>query len=120
MNGTPHATSNGHAARYVLGYNTNGMADHALLDAIDVLGEIGYRSVAITINHGAFSPRNTPDQLAAQLKAARRRLARRQMRSVIETGARFLLDPRVKHEPTLVSPQPEERERRTAFLRHAL
>ena len=35
---------------------------------------------------------------------------------VIETGARFLLDPRAKHEPTLVTASPEGRARRVDFL----
>jgi sugar phosphate isomerase/epimerase len=42
------------------------------------------------------------------------------MRSVIETGARFLLDPRHKHEPTLMTADPAERSRRVAFYRHAI
>lgn len=121
MNDSSHnANLGGHSPPYLLGYNTNGLANHALLDAIDVLGEIGYRSVAVTIDHGTLSPRMMPDQLIAQIKTARRRLDRWQMRSVVETGARFLLDPRLKHEPTLVSELLEGRERRAAFLRHAL
>ena len=40
----------------LLGYNTNGMAHHDLVDAVTLLAEIGYRSVAITIDHGALSP----------------------------------------------------------------
>ena len=39
-----------------LGYNTNGLAHHDLFDAIDLLADIGYRSVAITIDHGALPP----------------------------------------------------------------
>jgi sugar phosphate isomerase/epimerase len=42
------------------------------------------------------------------------------MRSVVETGARFLLDPAVKHEPTLVSPDPTGRARRVDFLCRAM
>ena len=42
------------------------------------------------------------------------------MRSVVETGARFLLDPRRKHEPTLMSPDPAERRRRIEFLCRAI
>ena len=42
------------------------------------------------------------------------------MQSVIETGARFLLDPREKHEPTLVSSDRADRARRIAFYRHAV
>jgi sugar phosphate isomerase/epimerase len=39
---------------------------------------------------------------------------------VIETGARFLLDPRRKHQPTLLSPDPADRGRRLDFLRRAV
>ncbi|MFM7108679.1 MAG: sugar phosphate isomerase/epimerase family protein [Planctomycetaceae bacterium] len=42
------------------------------------------------------------------------------MACVIETGARHLLDPRIKHEPTLVSPGREARDRRVAFTRGAI
>jgi sugar phosphate isomerase/epimerase len=42
------------------------------------------------------------------------------MRSVIETGARFLLDPAVKHEPTLVSADPAGRARRLDFYKYAV
>jgi sugar phosphate isomerase/epimerase len=42
------------------------------------------------------------------------------MRSVIETGARFLLDPRSKHEPTLMTADAAERSRRVRFLQHAI
>lgn len=102
----------------ILGYNTNGLAHHDLFDAIDLLAEIGYRSVAITIDHGALAPDDprTPEQL----DRLRDKLLRRRMRSVIETGARFLLDPRRKHEPTLVSPDAADRARRCAFYEHAI
>ena len=102
----------------LLGYNTNGLAHHALLDAVELLAEIGYRSVAVTIDHGALSPRDPawPQQLAA----LRRRLVELGMRSVIETGARFLLDPATKHEPTLVTADPAGRARRLEFYRHAI
>ena len=98
-----------------LGFNTNGLAHHDLFDAVELLAEIGYRGVAITIDHNALSPRdpNTPQRIM-QL---RRLLDRHNMRSVIETGARFLLDPRVKHEPTLLS---KDRRRRIEFYKYAI
>jgi sugar phosphate isomerase/epimerase len=58
--------------------------------------------------------------LDAQLDEVADRLAKRHLRCVIETGARFLLDPRNKHEPTLVSPDPSARARRVDFLRRAI
>ncbi len=102
----------------LLGYNTNGLAHHDLLDAIVLLGEIGYRSVAITIDHGALAP-DSPET-PGQLQKVRRMLRTLGMRSVIETGARFLLDPREKHEPTLVSSDAAARARRVEFYKHAI
>jgi sugar phosphate isomerase/epimerase len=101
-----------------LGYNTNGLAHHDPFQAVELLAEIGYRSVALTLDHGPLNPfgNNFSDQLCAM----RRLLDRLQMRSVIETGARYLLDPRVKHEPTLVSPDAVARDRRRDFLARAV
>lgn len=101
-----------------LGYNTNGLAHHDLLEAVALLGEIGYQSVAITIDHRALAPGDP--QTPFQLRRLRAFLEHQGMTSVIETGARYLLDPREKHEPTLLSPRPEDRARRLTFYRHAL
>lgn len=102
----------------LLGYNTNGLAHHDLLEAIDLLAEIGYASVAITLDHGALNPFDSG--LEAQLTAVQECLDKHAMRSTIETGARFLLDPHHKHEPTLVSPTAQARARRVDFLRRAI
>ena len=102
----------------LLGYNTNGMAHHELFDAVALLADLGYRSVAITIDHGTLSPRD--GHLSQQMGRLRRLLEELEMRSVIETGARFLLDPRVKHEPTLLSADPAGRARRMEFYKHAV
>ncbi len=102
----------------ILGYNTNGLAHHSLLDAVELLAAIGYRSVAITIDHHALSP--FCDDSPKQLVRVRRLLERFGMRSTIETGARYLLDPRRKHQPTLLSSAPAERARRLDFCRYAI
>jgi sugar phosphate isomerase/epimerase len=102
----------------LLGYNTNGMAHHELFDAVTVLAQIGYRSVAITIDHGALPPYGR--YLAQRLLRLQRLLRQLGMRSVIETGARFLLDRARKHEPTLVSAEADARSRRVEFYRHAI
>jgi len=101
----------------LLGYNTNGLAHHELLDAVALLAEIGYRSVAIAIDHHALSPQ---EDYLGQLRQVRRVLRLNGMHSVIETGARFLLDPREKHEPTLVSADPGRRRQRIEFYEHAI
>ena len=102
----------------LLGYNTNGFAHHDLLDAIAVLAEAGYRSVAITLDHQSLNPYSTTH--AESLLNVADCLQQHQMRSVIETGARYLLDPRTKHEPTLLTSNPTAQQRRIDFLRRAI
>src|SRR5437016_3894181 len=97
----------------LLGYNTNGLTHNDLFEAIELLADIGYRSVAITIDHAALPPRAGSDW--RDLDRLRELLDGRRMRSVIETGARYLLDPRAKHEPTLISPDPHRRRARLDF-----
>jgi sugar phosphate isomerase/epimerase len=101
-----------------IGYNTNGLAHHDLFDAVELLADLGYQSVAITLDHGALNPFDP--RCDEQVERMRRLLHARKMRSVIETGARFLLDPRVKHEPTLVSTDARARSRRIDFLCRAI
>ena len=101
-----------------LGYNTNGLAHHDLFDAVALLADAGYRGVAITVDHGALPPHGADNR--RRIDGLRRMLAEYQMRSVIETGARFLLDPKRKHEPTLVSIDASARDRRVEFYRHAV
>lgn len=94
------------------GYNTNGFAHHRLDDAIDILADLGYRSIALTLDFHSL----LPDDSALKIDAARARLARHGLRVVIETGARFVLDPRRKHQPTLLDPDPAMRLIRRRFL----
>ncbi len=102
----------------LLGYNTNGFTSHALDDALRVIGGLGYRSVAITVDHAALNPfsRGAPLELAR----VRGLLDELDLVPVIETGARFLLDPWRKHRPTLLEDAAEERARRVQFLERAI
>jgi sugar phosphate isomerase/epimerase len=102
----------------LLGYNTNGMAHHHPFQAVELLAEIGYTSVAITLDHGPLDPYD--GEFTRRLAQMRRLLERLGMRSVIETGARYLLDPRHKHAPTLMTAEPAGRARRIDFLRRAI
>lgn len=96
-------------------YNTNGLTSHRLDDALGLLADTGYDGVALTLDVAHHDP-YAPD-LAGRTDRLARRLAVLGLASVVETGARFLLDPRRKHHPTLVSPDPADRARRRAFLR---
>ena len=104
----------GSALRY--GYGTNGLTSHRLEDAIDLLADLGYDGVALTLDHLHLDP--FAHDLPARAAAVRRRLERHGLAVVVETGARFLLDPRHKHEPTLVSDA--GREVRVDYLHRAI
>src|SRR6266851_5022952 len=98
----------------LLGYNTNGFAHHRLEDALSILAHLGYGSVGITLDQSALNPyAENREEEVAQVRRVLKELG---IRSVIETGARFLLDPWHKHQPTLISPTAPDRERRLEFL----
>lgn len=103
---------------FKLGYNTNGFPHHRLIDAIDILSEMGYRSIGITLDHHHLNP--LEPFLAARTADVRRHLDKYDMSCVVETGARFLLNPRLKHQPTLVDADAEARRHRMDYLKHAI
>lgn len=94
----------------ILAYNTNGFAHHSLSDALDLLAARGYRGVQITVDVHHLHP------TGGQWAATRAQLERLNLRSAIETGARFILDRERKHQPTLISPDHAGRARRYQFL----
>ncbi len=101
-----------------LGYNTNGFAHHRLDDALTIIAELGYESVAITLDHHVLNPFAADCQQECQRVAGL--LRDLQLRCVIETGSRFLLDPWRKHFPTLLAADVESRNIRYRFLYRAM
>jgi ribosomal protein S12 methylthiotransferase accessory factor len=98
-------------------YNTNGLAHHRLHDALSFLADSGYDGVALTLDVHHLDP--FADDADGQAERVRRRCEELGLGVVVETGARYLLEPRAKHEPTLVTPSAEGRARRLAYLRRA-
>ncbi|TVT48885.1 sugar phosphate isomerase/epimerase [Amycolatopsis rhizosphaerae] len=97
------------------GYGTNGFANHRLGDALRVLADLGYHGVALTLDHQHLDPFGA--DLPRRVAAVAADLDRLGLAVVVETGARYLLDPWHKHAPTLLGPG---RERRISFLRRAV
>jgi len=83
------------------GFGTNGFGNHRLDDALSVIAGLGYQGVALTLDHGHLDPYAA--DLDRQLPRLTRQLADLGLALVIETGARYLLDPWHKHSPTLLS-----------------
>ena len=102
----------------IIGYNTNGLSNHCAQDGLELLVQTGYRSIAITVDHGWLSPRDPGSDL--QVQQFKHFLQNHQCASVIETGARFLLDPTSKHSPTLLSGEASESQKRIDFLKYCI
>jgi L-ribulose-5-phosphate 3-epimerase len=97
------------------GYVSNGLSDHRLEHALELLAENGYAGIALTLDHIHFDP--LAPRLRARAARLRAELEDLGLDCVVETGARFILDPRHKHFPTLVS---DGRQKRVDLLRTAV
>lgn len=97
-----------------LSYGTNGFTDHRLPDALAIIAELGYEGVALTLDHQHLDP-FAPD-LAARVSETAGLLERHGLAVVVETGARYVLDPWRKHEPTFVSAEGAQERARLIHL----
>ncbi|WP_093798007.1 sugar phosphate isomerase/epimerase [Streptomyces sp. Wb2n-11] len=114
MSPTPAPTSTPTPAPVRFGYGTNGLTDLRLDDALALLAGLGYDGVGLTLDHMHLDP--LAPGLAARTGQVARRLSRLGLGVTVETGARYVLDPRRKHGPSLLDPDPEGRAARTGLL----
>ena len=96
-------------------YNTNGFTFHRLDDVITILSGLGYDGIALTLDWQHLDPLTAS---RADIEKIRARLVEANLAVSIETGAKYLLDPVQKQEPTLVSP--ERRAKRLEYLCRAI
>lgn len=104
--------------RLRLGYGTNGLTDLRLDDALGLLADLGYDGVGLTLDHMHLDP--LADDLAARTARVARRLGELGLTATVETGARYVLDPRRKHGPSLLDADIEGRAARTRLLLRAV
>lgn len=103
-----------------IGYNTNGLAHHRFSDAIALLADYGFEAVAITPDVHWLDPYQDSQSLARQVSETARLLDRFGMQCVMESGARYLINPRRKHDPTLMDENPDRRALRRDYLERLL
>ena len=97
-------------------YNTNGFAFHRLDDAAKLLAELGYDGLALTPDVHHLDPARAS---AAEIDAFGALCRTLGLGLVIETGARFVLDPARKHRPSLLD-EAKDATRRLDFLRRCV
>ncbi|MGW2842662.1 sugar phosphate isomerase/epimerase family protein [Streptomyces sp. NPDC001493] len=112
----PATSATGAPLRF--GYGSNGLSDLRLNDALGLLADLGYDGVGLTLDHMHLDPL-APD-LGARTRRVAARLAGLGLGVTVETGARYVLDPRRKHGPTLLDADPADRARRTDLLVRAV
>jgi len=100
-----------------LAYNTNGLAHHRVIDALRLVAELGYEGLAITPDVGQLDLYRLDPQEIDDVRAWSEELG---VELAIESGARYLLDARRKHYPTLLEEDPAARRRRVDFLKRSL
>ncbi|GDY01755.1 xylose isomerase [Planctomycetota bacterium] len=97
-----------------LGYHTSGLQNHRLDEALRLLADRGVCVVALTPDVGHLDPFCSS---AREVDAIAALLTQLKLTVVIETGARFVLDPQHKHEPTLMTRDAALRARRFDYYR---
>ncbi|MGN9820455.1 sugar phosphate isomerase/epimerase family protein [Streptomyces sp. SD11] len=112
----PDALPTPHPLRF--SYGTNGLTDLRLDDALSLLADLGYDGVGLTLDHMHLDP--FAPGLAARTRGIARRLDELGLGVTLETGARYVLDPRRKHGPSLLDPDPAQRARRVDLLVRAV
>lgn len=100
-----------------LAYNTNGLSHHRILDALRLLHDLGYEGVAIAPDVACLDPFHPRE---GEVESVRKLADDLGLTLAVETGARFLLDPRRKHRPTLLEESATDRARRADFLRRSI
>ena len=103
-----------------IGYNTNGLAHHRFADAVALLADNGYESVAITPDIQWLDPYQDSTNLNRQLQETVELLDRFGMQCVMESGARYLINSRVKHDPTLMDASADRRALRVDYLQRLI
>jgi sugar phosphate isomerase/epimerase len=102
------------------GYNTNGLAHHRFEDAVALLADHGYETVAITPDVAWLDPYQETFSLNRQIDETARVLSKFGMSCVMESGARYLINPRRKHDPTLMDASADRRALRGDYLKRLM
>ena len=101
-----------------IGYHTSGMTQHGLFDGLKLLAEIGYKSVAICIDHGWLAPGD--HDAKSNIQNVRSLLSNHGMSCVVETTANYLLDPKQRNWPSLMEHDPGLVESRSRYLKYCV
>ena len=99
------------------GYVTHGLQDHSIDQVIELLSTTGYSALGITLGPTHLDHERVT---VSELQELQKKLEASGLTPSIETGGRFLLNPRKKHWPSLASADVAGRDLRQSFYLRAI
>jgi len=100
-----------------IGYNTNGFLFHRLFEALELIAEKGFEVVALSVDIPHIDPFNISNRDIEKIGSKLDNLG---LIPILETGGRFVLDPKRKHRPNLIEKRREDREKRIGYLKRCI
>ncbi len=97
-----------------IGYVTSGFINHNINNAVEILSKFGYSGIELVLDKKHFHP-----YFSKSISSVKKIIKENDMDVVIATGGRFALS-EVKHEPTFINPDENERKRRIEFTKKAI
>ena len=104
----------------LLGYNTNGLGHQDVVQAVTVLADLGYHSVAITLDHQSLNPYGDVHVFYRQLDGIQSVLQKCKMRSVVEIQNVLPSSRAASCDSFLLSGDPDEWAQSIGFLTDAI
>lgn len=99
-------------------YNTIGCSTHSLASALELISEAGYQGVTLTLDVHHMNPFD--DDYERHAESLSKALSAADLSLVVDTGARYLLNPRERLEPTLLSADESGRALRLEYITRAI
>ncbi len=97
-----------------IGYTTSGFINHDINDVIKILNKFEYRGIEMVLDKRHYHP-----YYFSSINNIKKIIDDYRMEVVIGTGGRYALS-EIKHEPTFVNPDDNERKKRIEFTKSAI
>ena len=103
---------------FKLSYSTNGITNIDFFDAVKEIEKAGFLGVEISFQKNQFNPFTLTDDELNSIKSFFN--SRKITPVAISTGTTFLLSEKFQHDPSIIDPNPLERQKRIDLIRRGI